>query len=149
MIPLAPALLSCYTFYIINGTILFIRWRQFKQGMTWFFGHLMLLAPVWASHDTGGIVIGTICLAGGDDWNKVQHYIFGHVIPVLASHDTDGSSIAPLYLLVQDNWMRCNLAFSVIWHHSHWHHCYPWNVSCSFIWIYINDLRDLSSAGAL
>ena len=36
VMPLVPALLSCDAKCTINGTILLIRWRHLKQGMTWF-----------------------------------------------------------------------------------------------------------------
>ena len=52
------------------------------------FGHIMLLAPVPTSHDTG--IVNDTILLGQDDWNKVQHDVFGHMMAVLASHDTAG-----------------------------------------------------------
>ena len=35
------------------------------------FGHVMLLAPVWVSHDTDGIFNGTTVGLDEDDWNEV------------------------------------------------------------------------------
>ena len=59
--PLVPALLPCDVNF--SGIILFIRWSQLKQGVTWLSGYIMLLAPVRASHDTNSIVNDTILFA--------------------------------------------------------------------------------------
>ena len=53
-------------------------------------GHVILLAPVWDSHDTKGIINSTILFVHPRWLNNVQHDILGPVIPVLASHDTNG-----------------------------------------------------------
>ena len=67
----------------------------------------MLLAPVWPAHDIDGIVIDTISLLGQDEWNKVQHDLFGNVIPVLASKNTYSTinSTIPLVSWYQQNVM--------------------------------------------
>ena len=51
-----------------------------------YFGHVMLLATVAASHDTSGIINGTISITRS---HLVQHDCPGNVMFVLASHDSD------------------------------------------------------------
>ena len=66
----------------------------------------MLLAPVWASHDTDGIVHCIIYLLGQDYWNKVHHNIFIHLTLLAldsASCDANGIVIGTLVLISQDD----------------------------------------------
>ena len=102
VMPLVPALLSCDSNCIINGTISFIRWRQLIQGVIWLLIHVMLLAPVWASHATGDTVNGTISCSV--KMTEPQcNMIFDHVIPVLTSHRTYGINNSTTTFLVQDD----------------------------------------------
>ena len=101
--PLVPVLLSCNANCIISGTILFIRWRQLKQWVKWFF---------WTCHAVGTSVkimtlmalsMALVCLLGQDDWNKVQHdflvmlYQCWHYMTLMAS------SVPLLHLIVEDD----------------------------------------------
>ena len=46
VMPIVPALLPCDANCIINGIILFIRWRQSKQGVTWLFWSVYTSASI-------------------------------------------------------------------------------------------------------
>ena len=109
VLPLLPAFLSCDGNCIINGTILFIRWRQLKKRcdrtplVMWCCWHqcqkhMTLIA----------LSMSQFCLLGRDDWNKVLH-------------DTDGL-INSTTALVRSRWSKWDMiwVFSVIWHCWHW-----------------------------
>ena len=86
--------MACDANCIINGNILFITWRQLKQGVT---------SLSWSCNAVGTSVSITWHWWYQDDSNKVQHDFFvmwfqcWHHLTLMAS------SISQLYLFVQDD----------------------------------------------
>ena len=93
---------------IINATILFILWRQLKQG-AWLFwscdGVSTSVSITWQWQHCQWL---HFCLLHQDDWKKALQNIFSHMISVLALHDTDGviNSITAFYLSRWSNEMQ-------------------------------------------
>ena len=87
--PLASV--SCDADITMNSATEFFRWKQSKSGATWLFvmwcnwhwHHMMLMGPSMApSGYINGITNGTIAVLAQDDWNDVQHGLFGHAMPL-------------------------------------------------------------------
>ena len=92
---LAPALLSCNFNCISNCTILFIMWRQLKQGVTRLFWSCDVVGTT--EYHITVISVVPFCLLGEDDWNKIMWCQCQHHMTLTEL------SIEPLYLIVQDD----------------------------------------------
>ena len=115
---------------IINATVLFSRWRQVKQGVTW----LLVMWCCWQhcqSHITLiALPMAPFCLLAWDNWDGVQHDFFGYGMPVLASQDTNGI-INSTMVFVRSKWLKWHArwlfqffdivgsSISITWFH--WH----------------------------
>ena len=147
---MVPPVSSCDTTCIINGTILFIRCRQPRHSDPTL-SYVMLLAPVWASHDMDVIVSCTILLARSiaplqllvqDDQKSIWHpneITFSHLL-ALASVSWDATATVNSTTAFIMKWGA--ITFLVMLHHQHWH---QWCITQLF-WSYDMRLMILSFA---
>ena len=80
---------------------------------------MMLCVPVWALHDTDGIVNCTILFTRARWLKQSSTWLFGHVMPVCSMwhwwNHQYYQSISEFKIIKK----RCNM--TVIWHYWHWH----------------------------
>ena len=140
MMPLVPELLSCNITCISNGTIMFIGWRQLKQGVTWFFWSCDVVGISASIMTLMVLSLAPFCLLAWDNWNEAQHHFFDYLTPlVLASPHPDrfvNGTIAflrPSWLKWSETWhfWSCDAICNVIGIMCHqWQH--QWH--CWFLW---------------
>ena len=108
VMPLIPPLLLRDANYITTGIILFISWRNLSK--VWH--DFLVIWCCWhqCEHHMTLIALSVtpFHFLSQNDWNKVQHNLFGHVIPVFA-HMT---LMALLIAFVTSRWSK----WDATWH---------------------------------
>ena len=127
MTPLAQALVSCDADSVVNGTIAFLRSRQFEWGATWLCGNFMPFALASVSCAANSIINGTTAilslrqLAVQLKCNMNFLVMWCHLCWHQCHMKPMVSSMTPLHSL--DQWLS---KWGATWPFGHWQHCYQW-----------------------